>query len=106
MGRVEQVTYHNAGLRCAAGLYLPDVADDVRVPGLVCGESGLWGNSVAGPVMVQAAVLDRRVRCVVAQSPSLFDGWRATAKIAGSRHLRRATLPARSAPAAGAEASA
>ncbi|MEO6087504.1 MAG: alpha/beta fold hydrolase [Umezawaea sp.] len=155
MGRVEQVNYLSAGVRCAADLYLPDVADDGPVPGIVCGESGvkvkemiapvanylvdagfavmaidyrsvgasegrprgqlfpeqqvddvrsavsylrtrhevdperigLWGNSVAGPVMVQAAVLDRRVRCVVAQSPSLFDGWRATEKIAGSLHF-------------------
>jgi hypothetical protein len=32
MGRVEQVTYHSAGWRCAADLDLPDVTDDVRVP--------------------------------------------------------------------------
>jgi uncharacterized protein len=45
---------------------------------------GLWGNSVVGSVVIQTAIADRRVRCVVAQSPSILDGWVTTQKIAGS----------------------
>ncbi|MEV8376110.1 alpha/beta fold hydrolase [Kribbella sp. NPDC056861] len=45
---------------------------------------GIWGNSVAGSVVIQTAVLDRRIGCVVAQSPSMLNGWSATLKIAGS----------------------
>lgn len=44
---------------------------------------GLWGNSIAGSVVIQTAIFDQRVKCVVAQSPSMLNGWRATMKIAG-----------------------
>ncbi|WP_031470949.1 alpha/beta hydrolase [Sciscionella sediminilitoris] len=37
---------------------------------------GLWGVSMGGSVATQAAVLDRRARCVVVQSPSVWNGWR------------------------------
>ncbi|MEU5762357.1 alpha/beta fold hydrolase [Nocardia sp. NPDC047648] len=44
---------------------------------------GLWGVSVGGSVAVQAAVLDRRVKCVVVQSPSVWNGWRYLERLAG-----------------------
>lgn len=44
---------------------------------------GLWGVSVGGSVAVQAAVLDRRAKCVVVQSPSVWNGWRYLERLAG-----------------------
>ncbi|MFF0495708.1 alpha/beta hydrolase [Nocardia aobensis] len=44
---------------------------------------GLWGVSVGGSVAVQAAVLDRRVKCVVVQSPSVWNGWRYLERLIG-----------------------
>lgn len=44
---------------------------------------GLWGVSVGGSVAVQAAVLDRRVKCVVVQSPSVWNGWRYLERLLG-----------------------
>ncbi|WP_429417101.1 alpha/beta hydrolase [Nocardia sp. GAS34] len=52
---------------------------------------GLWGVSVGGSVAVQAAVLDRRAKCVVVQSPSAWNGWRYLERLssrAGVRTLR------------------
>ncbi len=37
---------------------------------------GLWGVSMGGTVAIQTAVFDRRVRAVVAHSPSVVNGWR------------------------------
>lgn len=44
---------------------------------------GLWGVSVGGSVAVQAAVLDRRAKCVVVQSPSVWNGWRYLERLTG-----------------------
>ncbi|EMD24191.1 alpha/beta hydrolase [Amycolatopsis azurea DSM 43854] len=44
---------------------------------------GLWGVSVGGSVAVQAAVLDRRAKCVVVQSPSVWNGWRYLERLVG-----------------------
>ncbi|MFE0149009.1 alpha/beta hydrolase [Nonomuraea sp. NPDC059007] len=44
---------------------------------------GLWGVSVGGSVAVQAAVLDRRVKAVVVQSPSVWNGWRYLERLLG-----------------------
>ncbi|WP_406636590.1 alpha/beta hydrolase [Amycolatopsis sp. WGS_07] len=49
---------------------------------------GLWGVSVGGSVAVQAAVLDRRAKCVVVQSPSVWDGWRFLERLAGWAGVR------------------
>jgi len=44
---------------------------------------GLWGHSLGATVAIQAAALDRRVKCVAAQNPSMFNGWRAMEKSRG-----------------------
>ena len=41
---------------------------------------GLWGHSLGATVAIQAAALDRRVKAVVGQNPSMFNGWRAMEK--------------------------
>jgi dienelactone hydrolase len=66
------VDFRNA----VSALQARDEVDAMRI--------GLWGNSVAGSVVIQTAVLDRRVGCVVAQSPSMLNGWRAELKLGGS----------------------
>jgi fermentation-respiration switch protein FrsA (DUF1100 family) len=38
---------------------------------------GLWGHSLGATVAVQVAAMDRRVKCVAGQNPSMFNGWRA-----------------------------
>ncbi len=38
---------------------------------------GLWGHSLGAAVGIQVAAMDRRVRCVAGQNPSMFNGWRA-----------------------------
>lgn len=57
----------------------PDV-DSARI--------GLWGVSIGGSVAVQAAVLDRRAKCVVVQSPSVWNGWRYLERMAGWAGVR------------------
>ncbi|MFE3176116.1 alpha/beta hydrolase [Amycolatopsis sp. NPDC059090] len=49
---------------------------------------GLWGVSIGGSVAVQAAVLDRRAKCVVVQSPSVWNGWRYLERLAGWAGVR------------------
>ncbi|GAA3089762.1 alpha/beta hydrolase [Streptosporangium carneum] len=49
---------------------------------------GLWGVSVGGSVALQAAVLDRRAKCVVVQSPSVMNGWRYLERLLGRAGLR------------------
>ncbi|MFR9774270.1 alpha/beta hydrolase [Nocardia sp. SC052] len=44
---------------------------------------GVWGVSIGGSVAAHAAVLDRRVKCVVVQSPSVWDGWRYLERLYG-----------------------
>ncbi|MFI6502472.1 alpha/beta hydrolase [Nonomuraea typhae] len=44
---------------------------------------GLWGVSIGGSVAVHAAVLDRRVKAVVVQSPSVWNGWRYLERLLG-----------------------
>ncbi|MFI7221365.1 alpha/beta hydrolase [Micromonospora maritima] len=44
---------------------------------------GLWGHSLGATVAIQAAVFDRRVKAVVGQNPSMFNGWRAMEKSRG-----------------------
>lgn len=44
---------------------------------------GVWGVSAGGSVAVQAAVLDRRAKCVVVQSASVWNGWRYLERLAG-----------------------
>ncbi|WP_043840935.1 alpha/beta hydrolase [Amycolatopsis taiwanensis] len=55
---------------------------------------GLWGVSVGGSVAVQAAVLDRRAKCVVVQSPSVWNGWRYLERLVGRSgvHAMRESL--------------
>lgn len=49
---------------------------------------GLWGVSIGGSVAVQAAVLDRRAKCVVVQSPSVWNGWRYLERLVGWAGVR------------------
>ncbi|MFF5212185.1 alpha/beta hydrolase [Streptosporangium sp. NPDC000396] len=49
---------------------------------------GLWGVSIGGSVAVQAAVLDRRAKAVVVQSPSVWNGWRYLERLLGREGLR------------------
>ncbi|MEV0353035.1 alpha/beta fold hydrolase [Nonomuraea sp. NPDC050680] len=44
---------------------------------------GVWGVSIGGSVAAQAAVLDRRIKCVVVQSPSVWNGWRYLDRLLG-----------------------
>jgi pimeloyl-ACP methyl ester carboxylesterase len=44
---------------------------------------GVWGVSIGGSVAAQAAVLDRRIKCVVVQSPSVWNGWRYLERLLG-----------------------
>jgi pimeloyl-ACP methyl ester carboxylesterase len=37
---------------------------------------GVWGVAIGASVAIQAAVVDRRIKCVVAQTPDLLNGWR------------------------------
>ena len=46
---------------------------------------GLWGHSTAAGVAVVAGALDRRVKCVAGQNPSLLDAWAALEKTRGRR---------------------
>jgi dienelactone hydrolase len=48
---------------------------------------GLWGHSTAAGVAVVAGALDRRVKCVAGQNPSLLDAWTALEKTRGRRQL-------------------
>lgn len=49
---------------------------------------GLWGHSVGATVAIQAAAIDRRVRCVAGQNPSMFNGWRAMERSRGTAGVR------------------
>lgn len=68
-----QVEDFRAAISCLAAR--PEV-DAARI--------GLWGVSVGGSVAVQSAVLDRRARCVVVQSPSVWNGWRYVERLLGT----------------------
>jgi uncharacterized protein len=48
---------------------------------------GLWGHSTAAGVAIVAGALDRRVRCVAGQNPSLLDAWTALEKSRGRNQL-------------------
>ncbi|RSN11497.1 alpha/beta hydrolase [Nonomuraea sp. WAC 01424] len=48
---------------------------------------GVWGVSVGGSVPAAAAVLDRRISCVVVQSPSMWNGWRYLERLMGRAGL-------------------
>ena len=48
---------------------------------------GLWGHSTAAGVAVVAGALDRRVKCVAGQNPSLLDAWTALEKTRGRRQF-------------------
>jgi uncharacterized protein len=48
---------------------------------------GLWGHSTAAGVAIVAGALDRRVKCVAGQNPSLLDAWTALEKTRGRRQL-------------------
>ena len=44
---------------------------------------GLWGHSTAAGVAVVAGAIDRRIRCVACQNPSMLDAWTALEKARG-----------------------
>ncbi len=44
---------------------------------------GVWGHSTGAGVAIMAGVLDRRIKCVVGQNPSLLDAWTALEKSRG-----------------------
>ncbi|MBV8054565.1 MAG: alpha/beta fold hydrolase [Deltaproteobacteria bacterium] len=44
---------------------------------------GAWGHSVGGGVAIMAGVLDRRIKCVACQNPSMLDAWTAFEKMRG-----------------------
>ena len=82
------------------------------LPGIDPGRIGLWGTSYAGGLVLVAAALDRRVRCVVSQVPLVsgartFEAWVPAAKraafverLAADRDARRrGELPATTAAA-------
>jgi fermentation-respiration switch protein FrsA (DUF1100 family) len=48
---------------------------------------GLWGHSTAAGVAIVAGALDRRIKCVAGQNPSLLDAWAALEKTRGRRQL-------------------
>ena len=48
---------------------------------------GLWGRSTAAGVAIVAGALDRRVKAVAGQNPSLLDAWAALEKTRGRRQL-------------------
>jgi uncharacterized protein len=48
---------------------------------------GLWGHSTAAGVAIVAGALDRRVRCVAGQNPSLLDAWAALERSRGRARL-------------------
>jgi len=48
---------------------------------------GAWGHSVGAGVAIVAAVLDRRIRCVVGQNPSLLDAWTALSESRGRTQM-------------------
>jgi uncharacterized protein len=48
---------------------------------------GLWGHSTAAGVAIVAGALDRRIRCVAGQNPSLLDAWAALERTRGRRQL-------------------
>jgi uncharacterized protein len=48
---------------------------------------GLWGHSTAAGVAIVAGALDRRVKAVAGQNPSLLDAWAALEKSRGRRQL-------------------
>jgi acetyl esterase/lipase len=50
---------------------------------------GLWGVSMGGCVAIQTAVIDRRVKCVACQSPSVLNGWRYTLKSHGREQFKQ-----------------
>lgn len=50
---------------------------------------GVWGVSIGGCVAIQTAVIDRRVKCVVCQSPSAFNGWRYLLKSHGREPFKK-----------------
>ncbi|GGS82699.1 hypothetical protein ACFFV7_45285 [Nonomuraea spiralis] len=83
---MEHVTFNSLGTRCAGDLYLPPTREPV--PGLVLGHSGVMVKealAVFAPYFVRAgfAVLDRRISCVVVQSPSVWNGWRYLERLMG-----------------------
>lgn len=49
---------------------------------------GLWGVSIGGSIAAQAAVLDRRAKAVVVQSPSVWNGWRYLERLLGREGVR------------------
>jgi fermentation-respiration switch protein FrsA (DUF1100 family) len=44
---------------------------------------GLWGHSTAAGVAIVAGAIDRRIRCVACQNPSMLDAWTALEKTRG-----------------------
>ncbi|MFI0420976.1 alpha/beta hydrolase [Spongiactinospora sp. 9N601] len=79
------------------GLEYPDwQVDDFRSavsylqsrPEVLAERIGLWGVSIGGSVAVQAAVMDRRVKAVVVQSPSVWNGWRYLERLLGREGLQ------------------
>ena len=48
---------------------------------------GLWGHSTGAGVAIMAGVLDRRVKCVAGQNPSLLDAWDAFEKSRGRAQM-------------------
>ncbi|MEU6426504.1 alpha/beta hydrolase [Microbispora sp. NPDC046973] len=67
--------------------YVDDVRNAVTYlqgrPEVDAARIGLWGHSLGATVAIQAAAIDRRVRCVACQNPSMFNGWRAMEKARG-----------------------
>lgn len=49
---------------------------------------GVWGHSTGAGVAIMAGVLDRRIKAVAGQNPSMFDPWTALEKSLGRRQLR------------------
>ena len=49
---------------------------------------GLWGHSTAAGVAIVAGALDRRIKSVVGQNPSMLDGWAALTTSLGRTKLR------------------
>lgn len=49
---------------------------------------GVWGHSTGAGVAIMAGVLDRRIKAVVGQNPSMLDPWTALEKSLGRRQMR------------------
>ena len=50
---------------------------------------GIWGVSFSGGIVLHTAAIDRRVRCVVVQSPANLDGRQSTADLYGAEAFAR-----------------